>query len=132
MNLRCLFFLAIALLALGSKHLPAEWSQWLPITVVQTQLPGAWILHVEESSERTPASARLLQDEDFKAGLTTRGLNFRHYDVSDQPGKQFVLAAQKVGLPAIVIIDAAGKVVESVHLDDTTDVPAFVRKVTGL
>lgn len=113
--------------------LPADWSGLRPWSIFVQPRPGSWVLLVEESSERTPALARWSEDLIWQESLAARQLQFRIYDVDQLADEsQIERAARKVGLPALVIVDPTGKVLDSQAITDQTDVDGLVKGATGL
>lgn len=94
-----------------------------------------WLILVEELDERTPATAKLVNDTAFWTRLKAKQINFRPYD-QDEPAakaKGYVEAAAKanVGLPALILMDKDGDVVwVKPRPKDTAAVEALLREVS--
>lgn len=77
-------------------------------------LGAAWVIVVYETTDSTPALAKELGNAAFWGGLKPRGINYRHYD-KDNPdaiAKKFPSFVAEVGLPAVLYLDATGKVLK--------------------
>jgi len=92
----------------------------------------AWVLLVEESGNRSPATARVLASNYF-GQLEGRELNFRLYDVDDESlGSDIKAEADRVGLPALVILTKDGKLLWSGNQPPTAEsIDQIVKKETG-
>ena len=68
-----------------------------------------WLIVVEETSQRTPTTSKVLGNSDFWLSVVTRGHSFRHWDVDSAEAKASGYGdhARKVGLPALFIVDKA-------------------------
>lgn len=90
---------------------------------------------VEELDERTPATAKLVNDTAFWLRMQKRQVYFRAYD-QDEPAakaKGYVETVQKanVGLPALILLDADGDVIwVKPRPKDVAAVEALVREVS--
>lgn len=128
-------FLPFALLLIGGIWVTSGGSHGTScsvpvIPVVSKTYPDAWVVIVEESSERSKETALLLQDWDWRQSLQERDINLRVYDV-DQPDASSY-AALNLQLPAIVFVTPEGKVVSTAKLpQDKKGVESLIQKVTG-
>ena len=106
---------------------------WMQSSIVSAKHPGSWVVIVEESSQRSPATARILASG-FMDTLKSRQLNSRVYDVDDTGLAATIRAeAERVGLPALVIVDPVGKKMWSGAQPPTADsIDVIVRRETGL
>lgn len=103
----------------------------LPIINFQPQVyPDAWLVIVEESSERKPELAVLLQDWSWRQSLDERDINFRIYDRDQEEAKSY--EKLKLDLPAVVFVTPQGKVVYVGKCpSDKEAMEELIRKVTG-
>jgi hypothetical protein len=69
---------------------------------------GSWVIVVEQTEARTPAIARIMSDTPYWQSLIARGLNWRHYDADAADAEPFAALANKVGLPAVLILGGKG------------------------
>lgn len=78
-----------------------------PVHVVPT-----WVIVVEETSARTPAITAVLNDLDMWKRLGAKGVKYRVYDKDSPDAKARGYAQQATGvqLPAVLHLDATGKV----------------------
>lgn len=72
---------------------------------------AAWVIVVEETSQRTPQIAAVLGDLNYWKALPGRGLRWRLYDADspDARAKGFDKIAAKAGLPCVIFLDKDGK-----------------------
>jgi len=126
--------LAIAgLLVVGGLMLLNPQGCQLPnVPIISQQYPDAWLVVVEESSNRPKELAILLQDWTWRKSLDERGIQFRVLD-ADQPE---AASYQKLNLqlPAIVFVRPNGQVVKIADLpktDTKKNVEKLVLEVTG-
>jgi hypothetical protein len=93
---------------------------------------GAWVVVVEETAARNPAVARVLADGEFWLGLESRNTKWRFYDIDSADAKPFRVEAEKVGIPAVLIVGPKGEILKSAPLPATTaGIGAFVMEATG-
>lgn len=92
----------------------------------------AWVLIIEETSERSPVVARLTGDQEYWQSLEKRGLHWRFYDVDSSDADSYRDKAKEVGLPALMIVAKDGTLVHARPAPATTQgVDADVRRYTG-
>lgn len=102
------------------------------------KLQNAYVLIIEESEERKPEVARLLGNSEYFASLSARKIKWRVYDKDSPDAKSYVVAAEKAGLPAVLLLTKAegeekGTLVAARSCPPTTDLlDEWIRKVTGL
>lgn len=94
-----------------------------------------YLVLVEELDERTPATAKLVNDVAFWTRMKARQVYFRPYDQDEPAAKEkgYVEAATKanVGLPALILLDKDGDVIwVKPRPKDTAAVEALVREVS--
>lgn len=72
-----------------------------------------WLIVIEETSERTPDAAKVLGDAAYWLAVRARGHKYRFYDKDSKEAKdlKYVAKVAGVGLPALLVLDAAGDVV---------------------
>jgi hypothetical protein len=95
----------------------------------------AWAIIVEQTEQRTPQQAAVLNDAAMWDRLRGKGHKWRIYDADNPPAasKGFVAAANKVGIPALLIITDAGKLVDAMKMPETSEgIEAALKKATGL
>lgn len=94
--------------------------------------PGSWVIVIEESSERSPALARLITS-DYQAELAARQLRWRIYDIDQDAARPYAQHAQKAGLPAVLVVGTTGRLLDSFTLpSDQATLDAKVKGATGL
>jgi len=120
---------AILLVVAGDRIKLPDFGQVLPIPSKQLD-EGAWIIVIEETSERTPEVAKVFAAADFWDGLKARGLNWRAYDDDSPDAAKFI---EKVkSLPGVLVIAKDGKIVRTGPLLTPVDkLDAFVKEATG-
>lgn len=66
-----------------------------------------WIIVVEETSERTPSTIRVINDFQYWNTIRAKGHQVRFYDKDQEEAKSYgyVKRAQTVGLPAVIFYD---------------------------
>ena len=102
------------------------------------KLQNAYVLIIEESEERKPEVARLLGNSNYFDSLAARKIKWRVYDKDSPDAKSYVEAAEKAGLPAVLLLTKAegeekGTLVAARSCPPTTDLlDEWIRKVTGL
>ncbi len=94
-----------------------------------------WLVLVEELDDRTPATAKLVNDVAFWQRMKARQVYFRPYDQNEPAAvsKGYVEAATKanVGLPALILLDKDGDVIwVKPRPKDTAAVEALVKEVS--
>lgn len=77
-------------------------------------IEGAMVLVVEESAERTPATAKLLADAAYWQTIVDRGMRWRVYDIDSPTAAGLRTQLGQTPLPALIIVDKAMKVL-AVH-----------------
>jgi hypothetical protein len=94
------------------------------------QYPDAWLIIVEESSERDPDIAIMLQDWPWRQSLAERDINFRVYDDDQAEAESYKKLDLK--LPAAIFILPTGKVVDvSACPKNKKDMEKLIARVTG-
>lgn len=90
-----------------------------------------FVVVVEETSARTPELARVLNDAAFWGGLKAKDVSWRLYDKdsADVSRLGYLPHATKAGLPAVLLMDRAGKVLDAKRLAGTADVDAMLKGV---
>lgn len=73
--------------------------------------PDAWMIFVEESSDRDLDFAVLLQNKKFTDSLKDREINYRVYDKDQPEAKSYVKHCQE--WPSVVFVTPDGKLVKS-------------------
>lgn len=93
-----------------------------PIVDPQPVTKATWFFVVEESADRTPELAALLADPFWQT------VQFRLFDDDTPEAADIVKALGSTKLPALLLIDAAGKVTFKGELPKTVD---EVKKLAG-
>lgn len=103
----------------------------LPVVpIVSKVYPDAWVVIIEESSERTKEAALILQDWNWRQSLEERGINLRVYDDDQKEAEGY--RKLNLPLPAVVFILPDGKVVKATKMPTTKkDVESLIHEVTG-
>lgn len=97
------------------------------------EYPGAWIVLVEESGERSDSAAIFARNTAYHADLKSRGLNWSIYDDDSPDAAQYRAKAESVGYPALVIVDADRKLLDARKWpDDQESLDRAIKEVTGL
>jgi len=95
----------------------------------------AWAVVIEQAEQRTYQQAAVLNDAAMWDRLRAKGHKWRIYDADNPPAasKGFVAAAKAVGMPALLIVSDAGKLIEVMKMPETTaEFEAAMKKATGL
>lgn len=109
----------------------------LPVPIVDPVVDpattdGAWVVVVEETSQRTPQIARVLTYEAFWSGLEARGLRRRLLDKDNPDAAPYASRVEKYGLPCLLILKPSGSVLFEGPLPATRDeLEAIVKEKTG-
>lgn len=112
----------------------APWVDQLPNLdpIVPPNVDGAWVVVVEETSERNPAVARVSAAADFWKSLEERGVKWRFYDIDSPDAVTYREAAKAVGIPALLVVGPDGKLLASKPLPATPDgIGETVKEATG-
>ena len=84
----------------------------------------AWVVVVEETADRTPEVAKVLGDLTYWQGLRKRepAVEWRFYDKDSPEAKKrnYDTFGREVGLPAVLLLGADGKVVDKFKLPSST------------
>ncbi len=99
---------------------------------IKVDTKDAWVLVVEETAERTAATAKVLQDNGYWQSLKGRGL--LHGFLDDDPPTPETTAnlARSKGLPALVIVSSKGDVLHAGVLPKSVaEIDAIVKASTG-
>jgi len=102
------------------------------------KLANAYVILIEETAERKPEVARLLGNSDYWDSLGARKIKWRAYDKDSPNAESYREAADKVGLPAVLILTKEANqdkatLVAAKPAPPTTDLlDEWIRKVTGL
>lgn len=103
----------------GPGPVPPNPPDPIPPTPVPPANKVAWVVVVQDVSKRTPAQAALLADAKLWGQVEALGCKWRVYD-DDQAGRYKDTIA-KTGLPCLLTMDAAGKVIVAAPLPATAD-----------
>lgn len=124
---------AAIMFAIGGLLLVQPSGCQLPdIPIVQKQYPDAWLVIVEESSQRTKEVALLLTDLNWRRSLDEREIKFRIYDI-DQPEAE-AYKKMNMPVPSYVFIRPNGDVVavgEVPKSDTKKSIEKLITEVTG-
>jgi len=81
----------------------------------------AWVILVEETADRTPEIAKIVGDLNWWKSLEQDGIKWRHYDDDSADAEDYRDALRGTDLPAILLLDEDGDVVDSFELPDSID-----------
>lgn len=118
---------------LGTQVISVGGARPPPVPVPPGPTPkgeAAWVIVVEETAQRTAATAKLLTDLKYWNGLTAKGHQWRHYDkdARDIPAGYY----QGDPLPIMLIVSKDGKQLYRGPLPATAaEITATVELVTG-
>jgi len=76
---------------------------------------SAWVIVIEESAQRTPATAEVIRY------LPSSGLAFRVYDDDSEDASSYLSAVSGIDLPALLVLDKDGKLIRATGLPDSVD-----------
>lgn len=76
---------------------------------------SAWVIVIEESSERTPATAEVLRY------LQASGFAFRVYDDDSEDASSYLSAVSGIERPALLVLGKDGKLIRATALPDSVD-----------
>lgn len=96
---------------------------------------AAWIIIVDQTEQRTPTQAAVLGNGPMWEGFKSKGHGWRVFDYDNPYVAQakYKLAADAVGLPALLIVGKNGGLIDKVKMPETSaGMEEFVKKVTGL
>jgi hypothetical protein len=88
----------------GCDHLP--WP--LPSPIVSEKHPDAWLVFIEESSDRNIDLAILLQNKKWTDSLAERKINYRVYDQDQEEAKSYKPLLKD--LPQLFFVTPDGRV----------------------
>lgn len=95
-------------------------------------IPGSWVVFVEESSERTAEMAKIIGDADYWQTYVSRDLKWRVYDDDSPDAASYLDVANSVGIPAMIVLSPEGKVLSKTKVPaSTTAIDMIVKEVTG-
>jgi hypothetical protein len=95
-------------------------------------IEGAMVLVVEESAERTPATAKLLADAAYWQTIVDRGMRWRVYDIDSPTAAGLREQIGQTPLPALIVTDKAAKVLAVQQLPtDKAGVDRTIKEATG-
>jgi hypothetical protein len=95
---------------------------------------NVWLIVVDDMANRTISTGRVLGDLDFWKSIEGLGLHWHVFDQGEAEvsAKGYGAVAEKVGLPALLILGPDGSNLRSVKLPDTTgEIRTLVKEVTG-
>ena len=72
----------------------------------------SWVVVVEETAARTPATARVTADLKFWESLEARGVQFRQYDKDAEEAEQYLSGIDISSLPVVLFLSKSGKVLD--------------------
>ena len=103
----------------------------VPFAIIDSSpVEDAWVVVVEETSDRNVDTAKIASDGAFWRGLEARGVSWRFYDIDSENAKSYVQEAKKTGLPSLIILNAKGKVLKSCLLPKSTlEIDLIVKEV---
>jgi hypothetical protein len=126
-------WIAAALFTLGGVLLVMPQGCQLPdLPIVQKQYPDAWLVIIEESSERKKEVALLAQDLPWRKSLDEREIKFRIYDIDQSEAAAYKRMSMPV--PSYVFIRPNGDVVAVGKVPETDtkkSIEKLITEVTG-
>lgn len=112
----------------GCDHLP--WP--LPSPVVAQVYPDAWLIFIEESSDRDIDLAILLQNKKWTDSLADRKINYRTYDQDQDEATTYRPLIEGKRLPQLFFVTPDGKVRKQVDSPKSAkEADSLIKEVTG-
>ena len=99
----------------GCDHLP--WP--LPSPVVAQVYPDAWLIFIEESSDRDIDLAILLQNKKWTDSLASREIRYRTYDQDQEEATTYKPLIEGKKLPQLFFVTPDGRVRKQVKSPST-------------
>ena len=127
---KSLLAFGVLLLAIGLIGPRCDVPDGIPPFVEPRTYPGAWVLLVEESAERSTDAAIFQADTAYQQSLKARGLKWRIYDDDSADAAKFRDIAESVGFPALVITHEGNVLHKQRWPSDGLD--QIVKRETGL
>lgn len=99
----------------------------------KVDIPGAWVLLIEETGDRSVATAAIANASAYWDGLKSRQLNYRFYDYDQKEAESYRSHVDKVGgVPALVVLNPTGKMLLARKLPaNITELDKAVKETTG-
>ena len=112
----------------GCDHLP--WP--LPSPVVAQVYPDAWLIFIEESSDRDIDLAILLQNKKWTDSLASREIRYRTYDQDQDEAITYKPLIEGKKLPQLFFVTPDGKVRKQVDSPKSAkEADSLIKEVTG-
>ena len=112
----------------GCDHLP--WP--LPSPVVAQVYPDAWLIFIEESSDRDIDLAILLQNKKWTDSLASREIRYRTYDKDQDEAITYKPLLEGKKLPQLFFVTPDGKVRKQVDSPKSAkEADILIKEVTG-
>lgn len=112
----------------GCENLP--WP--LPSPIVSQVYPDAWLIFIEESSDRDIDLAILLQNKKWIESLASRGISYRPYDQDQDEAKSYRPLVEGKKLPQLFFVTPDGKVRRQVDSPKSAKAAdELIKEVTG-
>lgn len=112
----------------GCEHLP--WP--LPSPVVSEVYPDAWLIFIEESSDRDIDLAILLQNKKWTDSLASREIRYRTYDQDQEEATTYKPLIEGKKLPQLFFVTPDGKVRKQVDSPKSAkEADILIKEVTG-
>ena len=112
----------------GCDHLP--WP--LPSPIVSEVYPDAWLIFIEESSDRDIDLAILMQNKKWTDSLASREIRYRTYDQDQEEATTYKPLIEGKKLPQLFFVTPDGKVRRQVDSPSTGKAADdLIREVLG-
>lgn len=112
----------------GCDHLP--WP--LPSPIVDEVYPDAWLIFIEESSDRDIDLAILLQNKKWTDSLASREIRYRTYDQDQEEATTYKPLIEGKKLPQLFFVTPDGKVRKQVDSPKSAkEADILIKEVTG-
>jgi hypothetical protein len=103
--------LVIGIVVAGSPSISGWKVDWPTLNWFAAKHPDAWMIFVEESSDRDLDFAVLLQNKRFTDSLKDRQINYRVYDKDQPEAKSYLKYCREY--PSVVFVTPDGKMVRA-------------------
>lgn len=124
-----LLIVGIGLMLAGSRGCSVE-IPWPIPPIVSEKYPDAWLVFVEESSERDIDFAVLLQNKKWTDSLNQRGINWRVYDRDQEEAKSYLPDCKE--FPTMLFVNPDGRMLRAMTAPKTSkEVDLVISEVMG-
>lgn len=113
------------------KALPDGWKFSSPFVQPTVVVEGAWVVIVEETSDRTPEVISIATDAEYWKTVESRGMKWRFYD-DDSPDAETYVPILNGQIPGLIVIGPDGRKLAAEKLPLTTKgIDEVIRRATG-